>query len=413
MFHIEYEFTQNRPFFDLFKGEKFLYDDVNNSPHPQILATSFLFEHELTSFEPEVMTSNGNIKLFPTACELGFDVFSAVFYMISRYEEYFPYESDQYGRFRAINSFSYKNNLLEVPVVNIWINDLKVWLLKKYPDLVFNVPQFEALLSYDIDVAYAYKGRGFLRNTAAIFKDLISINFKNLQERLKVIIYNKEDPWDIYKKLIAQLEHYKFRSIFFFLLGPYSRHDKNLHFKNKSLKQLIRDLFKKSQVGIHPSFNSFLNLNQIAKEKKNLELITGENVTKSRQHYLKFKLPYTYNYLEECGIKEDHTMGYPEMVGFRAGICNPFYFYDLKRERATKLKIFPITLMEASFIKYQKLTPEQAIEKVTFLIKQVKDVQGMFISVWHNNTLSDSFLNKEWRKVHDFMLEEISRVTSV
>ena len=39
-----------------------------------------------------------------------FDVFSASFYLVSRYEEYLPYVKDMYERFQAENSLAYKHN---------------------------------------------------------------------------------------------------------------------------------------------------------------------------------------------------------------------------------------------------------------------------------------------------------------
>jgi len=39
-------------------------------------------------------------------------------------------------------------------------------------------------------------------------------------------------------------------------------------------------------------------------------------------------------------IEEDYSMGYPEVCGFRAGICTPFKFYDLLNETETDLTFF-------------------------------------------------------------------------
>ena len=44
--------------------------------------------------------------------------------------------------------------------------------------------------------------------------------------------------------------------------------------------------------------------------------------------------------------------------------------------------------MDITPLHYFKLTPEQAIEKNRELLKKVKDVNGTFISLWHNESLS-------------------------
>jgi hypothetical protein len=143
-------------------------------------------------------------------------------------------------------------------------------------------------------------------------------------------------------------------------------------------------------------------------EKARLEKLSSKKITKSRQHYLKFNLPDTYNFILSAGITEDYSMGFPEEPGFRAGTCKPFYFYDLKKEKATGLKIFPVTFMESSLMSNLSLNPVEAFEKIGFLLKGVKNVDGTFISLWHNHTISETKNYKEWKSIHEKMINEIS-----
>ena len=71
------------------------------------------------------------------------------------------------------------------------------------------------------------------------------------------------------------------------------------------------------------------------KEKNRLEGITNMQTKRSRQHYLRFSLPETYQQLIDLEIEEDYSMGYASHVGFRASTCTPFYFYDLDFEIQT------------------------------------------------------------------------------
>ena len=98
-------------------------------------------------------------------------------------------------------------------------------------------------------------------------------------------------------------------------------------------------------------------------------------------------------------------MGFSSLPGFRAGTCKPFYFYDLKNEKSTGLKIFPITLMEGSFIDYKKSQPSQALQDIFKLIEAVKKVNGTFISIWHNHTVSETREYRDWKNVHDKMIQ--------
>jgi len=99
-------------------------------------------------------------------------------------------------------------------------------------------------------------------------------------------------------------------------------------------------------------------------------------------------------------------MGFPYEPGFRAGTSKPFYFYDLKYEKLTGLKIFPITFMEGSFIN-SKLSHEKIVRVIAGLIKEVKNVEGTLISIWHNHTVSDTKEFKNLKYIHEWMIEAI------
>jgi hypothetical protein len=159
-----------------------------------------------------------------------------------------------------------------------------------------------------------------------------------------------------------------------------------------------------SNIGIHPSFYSSVFPGKIIIEKERLENISCKKIFRSRQHFLKFKLPDTYNALLSAGITEDYSMGFSKITGFRAGTCKPFYFYDLKGEKETKLKIFPVTFMDGTLM---NLDSDEASEKILQLLKEVEKVDGIFIPLWHNHTISETEEFATWKSVHDKMIEQI------
>jgi len=115
----------------------------------------------------------------------------------------------------------------------------------------------------------------------------------------------------------------------------------------------------------------------------------------------------TYQNLIKLGIKEDYTLGYATDTGFRAGTCTPFNFYDLYNEKETSLKIFPFQVMDTTLNQYLKLDVEEAVERISHMIEKVKQVRGTFISLWHNESLSDHGHWKGWEPVYKKMLEVI------
>jgi hypothetical protein len=98
-------------------------------------------------------------------------------------------------------------------------------------------------------------------------------------------------------------------------------------------------------------------------------------------------------------------MRYASLVGFRASICTPFNFYDLDNELETKLKIHPFAAMEGTFKYYMNVPPEDAIKNMKSLIDAVKSVDGIFISLWHNDSLNDRGIWQGWRKVYEEMVQ--------
>jgi hypothetical protein len=101
-------------------------------------------------------------------------------------------------------------------------------------------------------------------------------------------------------------------------------------------------------------------------------------------------------------------MGYARALGFRASIATPFAWYDLEREEATALTIYPFAVMDVTLNTYLQLDSEQAMAALLPLIQRSKAVHGHFISVWHNSSLCEAWQWKGWRKVYEYLLETAS-----
>ena len=182
---------------------------------------------------------------------------------------------------------------------------------------------------------------------------------------------------------------YQITPIFFLLLGNHSNYDKNTSPSNIYFQRLIQQIVQHHTIGIHPSYQSNHLDNQLKKEIQQLTTISRQPIHKSRQHFLKFDLPETYQILIDLEIEEDYSMGYASHVGFRASTCTPFYFYDLDFEIQTPLKIFPFAVMDTTLNDYMKLTPKQSLGRIRDLKNEVKRVNGTFITLFHNESLSN------------------------
>lgn len=382
-------------------GKKALGDEVF------IFATGLLEKKGITEENFDIGDIESTITLFAHKVKsaLPFDVFAAVFYMLSRYEEYLPHRRDHYDRFVAKESFAAQKGFLQTAVVDRWAIHLKGAILEKYPETKFHQKKFKYLSTIDIDNAFAYKEKGLIRTLGSYFKNVAKFDFKQIKEQTLVLLRRKKDPFDTYNYQLNIQKKYSLEPIYFILLADYGLNDKNISHENRTFQSLLKSIADYAEVGIHPSFGSNLEPQKLHKEIIRLEDIVKRDIKKSRQHFLKLSLPETYRNLIEEDILEDYTMGFASEIGFRAGTCSPFPFYDLDEEVECKLTVFPFQVMESTFKYYQKKGIEDSIIAIKAIVDEVKEVNGTFISLWHNESLSDQDEWKGWRKVYEVMID--------
>ncbi len=409
LLEIPYELVQNREQFLAAPAPKISYNQNPIGDEPCFGAVYLLFEKGVKLHPIQVMNFEETKALFPLEqaekyC-LPFDPFAAGFYLVSRYEEYLPHVIDRYNRFPAEESFAYKNNFLHVPVVNRYAEMIQSKLKSHFPELDFPKKKFRFIPTYDIDSAYAYLNKGLVRNFGGLMRSLLNLDFMTLKNRVQVLTKLKKDPFDAYEWLHDFHEKNRLNPIYFFLIGDYDEYDKNISINIGEFRELITSISDIAEVGIHPSYASNSDFNKLKKEVESLKQVLKRDIKKSRQHFLKLELPKTYRQLNELDITDDYTMGFARQPGFRAGICSSFYFYDLENENKTQLRVHPFAIMDATLNYYHELSPRQFPDAVYPIIDEVKKVNGTFISLWHNNSLSDENEWAGWKKVYEDMVE--------
>ena len=407
---VKYKFTASKEEFTAYAGAKLNYSDHAFGNELFFYASKFLFEKGIEDQNLSVFDWNGTKAFFATHPKyvFPFDPFAASFYLVSRYEEYLPHIRDEHDRYDTRESLAYQKNFLDKPLVNIWALKIKEELQKRFPGLLFAQKKYKYISTIDIDNAYAFLEKGIMRTAGGYARALVNMDFEDITLRTKVLLGVEVDPYDTFNYQLEIQKKHKFKTIYFMLLGEYGVNDKNVPPDSKKLRSLIKSLADYSEVGIHPSYGSNKNKNNFKKEVNVLNKILKRDVTKSRQHFLILKLPSTYRNLIDLDIKEDYTMGYALQVGFRASICSQFYFYDLDMEQTTPLLIHPFAVMDATLKYYMKVQPEEAMNYIKPLIEEVKAVNGTFISLWHNESLSENKLWAGWKTVYEQMAEMAS-----
>ncbi len=400
----QWQLTDNIESFRLHDGPMICYDKVlSDTGALHIPAQGFLAERGVRNFQPAIRWPDDLPQLFPQPGEndTGFDLFAASFYLVSRYEEYLPHKKDAFGRFEAAVSFAFKNNFLQLPVVNHYALILKKKLQQKFPAYTPQEPAFSFIPTYDIDVAFAYKGRGMLRSVLGMVRSLWEGKPKAIADRLMVLAHKQDDPFDTYDYQLSLSKESGIRAFYFFLCGDYGHYDKNIAFYSRSFFHVIKKLSDYAYIGLHPSFASNEEPGLLSMEAERLSNILNEDIKFSRQHYLKLSTPQTYQNLLKANITHDFSMGYASQPGFRAGICSPFFFYDLESESTTPLKVIPLAVMDGTFLHYLKSSSNDSFNIIERIISRTERVGGTFVSLWHNDTLRRCDENEAWIALYE------------
>ena len=393
------------------------HDDMKFSYGFQPLGTEFfikshglLFEHGISDLDIKVQDWGDTKCFFYTGkkSHIPYDIFSAAFYLLSRYEEYLPHVKDNYGRFTKKDSLAYQNSFLNQPVVDIWSMYFKNKLEIFFPKIKFEKSQYSIDPIIDVPMAYYFKNKGLIRTFGGIFSDLINLRFQLSYERFFVLLGLKKDPYDNFNWIINIQKKSKCKFNIFFLIGDYNSYDKNISINKKSFVTLIKSMRDYCEVGLKSSFTALENYSVLDKERKRISSILNLDVEKVRASFSKVNLPTTYRNYVQLDIKNDYSMGYPDSIAFRAGTSFPFLFYDIDYEAQTPLMIHPYQVMDFSLLKFESfLDKKENLQKV---IEQVKQVGGVFTPVFHNYSFSELNRWRSFKTLFNIILESTNNV---
>jgi len=364
-----------------------------------------LFESGISDLDISVQQWENTKGFFPTGerSDLAFDIFAASFYLLSRYEEYLPHVKDDFGRFTAKESLAYKHRFLSQPVIDIWAYKLKDVLQERFPEFVFPNRTYKVQPVIDVPMTYYFRKKGLLRTIGGTLADIGRFRFKQLYQRYSVLMGFKRDPYDTFKWIITKQKQCDFKFMVLFLIGDYSTYDKNISINKKEFVSLIKSVADYCNVGLKASYFALEDISILKKEKLKMEAVINRDLQAVRHSFSKLNLPQSYRNLVELEIHQDYTMGYIDTLGFRAGTCTPFQFYDLDFEVQTPLQINPYHCLDFALLKYQSELDKK--EHLLKLIKEIKEVNGTFTPVFHNYTFSNLERWEGFRSLFTIILE--------
>ncbi|MEO0895146.1 MAG: hypothetical protein AAFY71_01920 [Bacteroidota bacterium] len=321
--------------------------------------------------------------------ELEFDPFAASFYLLSHYEYYQENHIDSYGRYEQVRYPSSSLQLEERPLVYQYLSILLNHLQQHYPSIKWEEKELAPVdITFDIDFPWKYLHKSAAVQVSGTIKDFLGGKWTQLSERINTYRSGK-DPFYVFDELLERLpQRY---TTFFFLLERLHKNDSRFTWRLATYRKLIKRISEKGmKVGIHPSFRTWQDQDQLFFEKTKLEEIIDSEVICSRQHFLRYSLPSTYRYLEQIGIREEYTQCLFQQGGFPCGMAHPWPWFDLDNNRTSELILHPTHLMDRSLLSYQKLNPDSAHKRFLALWEKNLETKAPFTMLFHNDSFSDS-----------------------
>jgi hypothetical protein len=348
------------------------------------------------------------------------DFFSWAFWTAARCEELLPAAQsgearDAHGRFRAQASEQVRYGWIEAPVLE---QVVRVWA-QRWGWRPPAERSFQVVPTIDVDSALMYRGKGWGRTVGGAIRQVLRGDGKGVGERIAVLRGRQVDPYDTYAALAELHQSVGWPGRWFLLVADRGPYDRGMDWQSEGLREVARRLAAYPgpdgafSVGVHPGHASHGDADRIRREKMRVEALTGHVVLHARQHYLLQRLPQAWEALEAAGIREDHSMGFADRMGLRTGLARPYPAYSIKGEREMALRIHPVHVMEATLARYMGRLPDAAtLREVLRIANALREVEGVFVPLWHNETALDRAPWAGWWPFYQEMLRSLSRPAS-
>jgi len=335
--------------------------------------------------------------------DIDYDLLGLTYWMLSRREEVDATQQDEIDRFPAHASHAQRHGYLQRPIVDEWLLVLREVFSRLWPDLSLAQPSFAMRVSHDVDVPSVY---GFaslprlLRHAAANllkrrdWRGALMAPWIRMRTRNELL---RNDPMNTFDWLMDLSDQHGLVSAFYFICGRTDAlRDADYEPEHPAIRALLRHIHQRGhEVGLHPSFNSYLQPRQIAFEAQRLRQVCAQegvhqDAWGGRMHYLRWRQPITLQAWQEAAMAYDSTLGYAEAPGFRCGTCFEYPAFDPVAEQMLDVRIRPLVAMEISVMASQYLglgTGTAALECFLELKRACRAVGGVFTLLWHNSNL--------------------------
>lgn len=365
-----------------------------------------------------IIFGNSDFQVMEKHLYVGLDILGSCFFMLSRYEEYVIKKRDKFDRFDYKDSIAYKNNFLDRPIVNEYIEILWCAIKSICSNAKRRQTNYTVLPTHDIDKPFGILYDSKWQIIRHFVGDILyKRGYKTSYKRLKNIFHRCYSPQyfikqgnEVFDFVINLSRCYNLKNIFFFMNSKKTCLDGNYYVDYPDVKKLLEKVIAAGHtVGLHPSYDSYLNPKEIAKESAHisnvLRNIQNGRLVGGRQHYLRWNNPITWQAYESAGLKMDSTLTFAGHVGFRCGVCYPYTVYDVVNRKTLGIKEMPLIVMDGTLFEYMHLSHDQALKICEKLARKCRRYNGYFVFLWHNTMLYTEENRKFYRKLLESVID--------
>ena len=285
---------------------------------------------------------------------------------------------------------------------------------------------FAVCLTHDVDVVSSYSLKQSLR---AIQKQLL--HGGSPIEKVKAFLRAginlarpglQKDPLHFFERWLQVEKEVGSHSTFFFWPGwsNVTRHhhtdctyelSDSVVFDNQrcTVAEMIREIDRQGwEIGLHPSWYSFDNADELKRQKEALEQALGNEVISIRQHHLHYDIRVTPEVQAQAGFIYDSSLGFNDNIGFRFGTSYPWHLYDLKAEKELQLKEIPLIVQDGAMLdprKGMRLDEDTAFQYVRLITETIEKVGGVLTLLWH----PDKIIFPDWWHLYQRTLKYLQQ----
>ena len=169
-----------------------------------------------------------------------------------------------------------------------------------------------------------------------------------------------------------------FRSINYVLCGKRGRFGART--PSRMIGRYLQEIIPDCDIGIHYNHGTLGHADKFNRQRQEIKALTSILPVAGRAHYLQMDSQTSFQFWEFQGIQIDETLGYPDAVGYRAGIAGPFRPYDEQRKGEASILSLPLVAMDSAIALQFGAEFDTAVEA---MVRHLSVVGGTFTLLFH------------------------------